>query len=86
MQFDCVRLPAACIGHFLSTAQFNSFGKVLEWSISEAFELVFNRIVNILWNKLNNKIAKVIHRACGYREVEYLLLNLRQLTARAIPL
>lgn len=55
---------------------------------------VFRQVVNCARFKLNNgrlegfnnKIARVIHRACGYRDVEYLYLNLRQLTARAIPL
>jgi len=55
---------------------------------------VFRQVVNSARFKLNNgrlegfnnKIARVIHRACGYRDVEYLFLNLRQLTARAIPL
>lgn len=34
----------------------------------------------------NNKIARVIRRACGYRDLEYLFLNLRQLTAKPIPI
>jgi transposase len=55
---------------------------------------VFTQVVNSARFKLNNgrlegfnnKIARVIHRACGYRDVQYLFLNLRQLTAKPIPL
>ena len=55
---------------------------------------VFRQVVNAARFKLNNgrlegfnnKIARVIHRACGYKDVEYLFLNLRQLTAKQIPL
>jgi transposase len=41
---------------------------------------------NGLMEGFNNKIARVIHRACGCKNLDYLFLNLRQLTADRIPL
>lgn len=55
---------------------------------------VTDKVVNAVRFNLNNgriesfnrKVAMVIRRACGYRNLDYLFLNLRQLAREPIPL
>ena len=59
-------------------------------NLSEVVENVVNavkyKLSNGLIERFNGKIAMVIRRACGCKNLDYLFLNLRQLAKKPIPL
>ena len=59
-----------------------NIGKVID-NVTNAAKF---KLTNGLIESFNRKIAMVIRRACGYRNLEYLFLNLRQIAKKPIPL
>lgn len=70
----------SCRAEMVSFAR--NIGKVID-NVTNAAKF---KLTNGLIESFNRKIAMVIRRACGYRNLEYLFLNLRQIAKKPIPL
>jgi transposase len=66
--------------------EMRKFAKNLSDVVENVVNAVKYRLNNGLIERFNGKIAMVIRRACGCKNLDYLFLNLRQLAKKPIPL
>jgi transposase len=55
-----------------------TFAKNIELRTKEILNAIRYKVSNGRLEGFNNLIGRIIHRACGYRDIEYLVLKLRQ--------
>jgi transposase len=54
------------------------FAKGLDRDRKELLAFIRHRITSAKLEAFNATIARIVHRACGYRDLDYLFLKIRQ--------